>query len=194
LLPRAARGNKALRARNGGIIPSNFIARGGVFPPGKSTVYTRVFVWFEKRPSAGGLVHWTLTEVRGGGGPTIRSLGGISQVGFRGRNNLMFNIDPGGGEKAIEDTFPYPIVGEKVWHCLEVMVTRGAQSTGDETRVWWNEEERPRLHYTGTWGARFKFPSFDQLALGFATYQNVGAFEVWIDELAVDDERIGCAP
>jgi hypothetical protein len=188
---RAARGAKSLRIRNGGINPGLFMTKAGAFPPGKSTIYGRVFIWFDKRPQAGSLVHWTLAEVRGGGGPAVRVLGGISQTAFKGRNNLLFNIDPGGGERGKEDHFPTPALGEKVWHCLEWMLTRGAK---DEARTWWNEEERPRLTYNGDWGPRFKFPSFDSLALGFATYQSQGAFEVWVDELAISEQRLGCGP
>ncbi len=186
-----ARGKKAVHVRTGGLAAGNLISRGGIFPPGKTTIFGRMFLWIDKRPQAGALVHWTLAEVRGSGGPTIRTLGGIAQNAFSGRNNLMFNIDPGGGERSTEDSFPFPIVIDKTWHCLEFMLTRGDK---DESKIWWNEEFRPRLSYLGTWGPRFKFPVFSQLAIGFATYQNAGDFEVWIDELALDDQRLGCAP
>jgi hypothetical protein len=188
---RAAFGKHALRIRNSGINPGLFVVKGGVFPPGKNTIYLRLFMWFERRPGSGGLVHWTSAEVRGSGGPTVRALGGISQFNFSNRNNLLFNIDPGGGEKALGDAAPYPRITDQLWECFEVMLTRGAK---DQVRTWWNEEPRTRLDYDGTWGARFVFPTFSSLALGFATYQNVGAFEVYIDEVAVHHERIGCRP
>jgi hypothetical protein len=121
----------------------------------------------------------------------VRLLGGISQFNFQNRNNLLFNIDPGGGEKSTSDLFPRPVIPERQWECFEVMLTRGSK---DQERTWWNDEPRTRLDYDGTWGTRFTFPSFGTLALGFATYQNVGAFEINIDEVAIDDERIGCAP
>ncbi len=186
-----ARGKKALRVRNGGINPANFVTRAMTIPAGASTIYGRLFLRFESRPQSMSLVHWTATEVRGSGGPSLRALGGISQAAFSGRNNLMFNIDPGGGERSVEDAFPRPGLVDKEWQCLEFMLTRGAK---DEAQIFWNGERRPKLYYDGSWGARFKFPTFEQLALGFATYQNAGSFEVWIDELAIDDERVGCEP
>ena len=39
---------------------------------------------------------------------------------------------------------------------------------------------------------RSEIPVFDTLAVGFAKYQNTGAFTVHIDEVAFDSERIGC--
>jgi hypothetical protein len=189
----AAFGKKSLRVRTGGINPGNLISHGGVFPPGKSTIYGRMFVWFEKRPGSGGLVHWTGAEVRGSGGPTVRALGGISQWSFKNQNHLLFNIDPGGGEKALDDYFPTPSIPDKAWTCLEFMLTRGGAGK-DQARTWWNDVPRPRLDYNGTWGSRFVFPTFGSLAIGFATYQNVGAFELYIDEVAVSDQRVGCTP
>ena len=43
-------------------------------------------------------------------------------------------------------------------------------------------------------GAEWSMPSFDGIHIGFAHYQTLDrGFDVWIDGIALDDERIGCS-
>ncbi len=60
--------------------------------------------------------------------------------------------------------------------------------------MWKDGVELPALHATSPFnGVAFKMPVFDALNIGWAHYQNPEAgFEVWVDEVAVDAQRIGC--
>ena len=46
-------------------------------------------------------------------------------------------------------------------------------------------------------GELWPIPKYDYLEFGFAHYQNyssfVPSFDAWLDEIVVDDERVGCA-
>jgi len=69
----------------------------------------------------------------------------------------------------------------------------------NEARVWWNGQERTRMHYLhNSTDPRFTFPHFATAYFGFESHQNLPAgdtgYEAWIDEIALDTQRIGCDP
>ena len=88
-------------------------------------------------------------------------------------------------------------VGE--WMCFEFEYV--GEGDDAEVRVYWDGREHPALHYSsnnrGSSGELWSIPTYDYLEFGFEHYQDygafVGGFDAWIDEVAVDDERIGCA-
>jgi hypothetical protein len=86
---------------------------------------------------------------------------------------------------------------EQQWICFELEVS--GTGTGAEMRVWWDGVEHTHLHLiNGTEGEpMWPIPEYESMSFGFSHYQEYGAifpqgFDVWIDEIAVDDERIGC--
>ena len=48
------------------------------------------------------------------------------------------------------------------------------------------------MHWTNT-DPQFAMPTFRDLFIGWAIYQNIEAgYEVWIDSIAIDHQKIGC--
>jgi hypothetical protein len=152
------------------------------------------------------LVHWTAAAAGGAYvennttyHPDVRAVGAVNQ-------NLLVNLD--GGPKAevgVSDDDSAPTgykaldqshVGQ--WMCFEFeYVGEGASA---EVRVYWDGQEHPALHYStnhrGDKGELWAIPKYDYLDFGFTHYQNyssmVSGFDAWLDEIAVDDQRIGC--
>jgi hypothetical protein len=190
---RAARGTKALH-----VLPFNsgsfLIRETKTFPALARSFYTRIFLWVEQQPgaaSAGNLYHWTTIEASdqaGGGGRVIR-LGGHIDNQVMGGNWLRFNYNTHvNGETGKSDV--NAIIPPKTWTCLEAYFDMGAQ----EARFWMNDMERPALHWKAS-DPKFPFPAAVQsLSFGWAEYQGTPKpFEVWIDEIAIDAQPIGCA-
>ena len=81
----------------------------------------------------------------------------------------------------------------KEWLCIEWM-HKGDTS---ETRFYWDATEHPSLYTSETkHGGNanpYTLPDFTNVWMGWQEYQtSTETFEMWIDEIAVDKERIGC--
>ena len=76
------------------------------------------------------------------------------------------------------------------WICVEWMF----DADSDESRLIWNGAERAALHVVGSaGGVAFDMEPFRALNIGFTIYQPIKAeYVVWIDEIAVGLDRIGC--
>jgi hypothetical protein len=87
-------------------------------------------------------------------------------------------------------------VPEGEWVCLEWL----NKGDTDEGRVWINDVEHPSLQtsatdHDGDDQEEYLLPEFDAAWFGWWHYQtgtNPPEFDVWIDEIVIDDERIGC--
>lgn len=186
---RAARGSKALRVVARGI-GEWFIRETRTFPAANGRFFGRVFFWIEQQPTTP-FVHWTLVEAseRAAGGGRVVRYGGFFNPD-PARETFWFNIETHAtGETGTGDyatTIPL-----HTWHCIEWSF----DTAKNEAHMWWNGVERPKLRWTDSRPSQpqFDFPAFQSLSLGWAAYQRADAgFEVWIDEIAVDGERIGC--
>jgi hypothetical protein len=189
---RAARGSKALH------IPPfmagmRFIREKKTFPA-PNGFYGRAFFWIERQPiepPPEGLYHWTVIEAgshpNDNGGPVLR-LGG--HLRDKGVNYMRFNFETHGmGETGLTDTKVQ--FDPKVWHCVEWYFN----TTTNEARFWWNGQERTALHWQGPPAnqPQFTFPTLAAQSFGWAEYQVPATpWEIWIDELAIDTQRIGC--
>jgi hypothetical protein len=151
------------------------------------------------------LVHWTAAAAGGkymeGGQtyqPDVRAVGAVNQ-------RLLLNLD--GGPKAevgIDDSnapagyTDLDASHVNQWMCFEFEYA--GQGDAAEIRVWWDGLEHPGLHYdkdhVGDKGELWPIPKYDHIDFGFAHYQDYSAhfasFDTWLDEIAVDDARIGC--
>lgn len=151
------------------------------------------------------LVHWTAvsaggTYVEGGKTyqPEVRSVGAVNQV-------LLTNLEGAPkGEVGIDDhNAPAgyaKLDGSRVgqWMCFEFEYA--GEGANAEVRVYWDGLEHPGLHYStaqrGSTTELWPIPKYEYLDIGLAHYQNYGAyvssFDAWLDELVVDDQRVGC--
>ena len=195
----AARGLKALHVSITGDGQSA-IRESRTFPAPNDTYFGRAFVYFASLPTAPGMsyAHWTFVAASGTGvSGEIRLSGQLSG----GRN--LFGVgtdnrvdDAGTGDWTTSDddpaNNPTPVpIGR--WVCVEWMHA-GATN---ETRFFWDGVEHPSLHTTasvhGGNANPFLLPNFTSVWLGWQEYQaSTEPFELWIDEIAIDPERIGC--
>ena len=167
------------------------------FPALGKAFYARVRLWIEKEPleRPPNLYHWTLIEASDsptGGGRRVR-LGGHIEARFPG-DWLRFNYETGAAatphETGLSDKGALVPPGR--WHCIEIYF----DMTRQEARVWLNGEERTALHWLDSMPSKplFKFPpEIQSLSFGWTEYQPPQTpFDVWLDDIAVDGQRIGC--
>lgn len=155
------------------------------------------------------LIHWTVATAGGtftpsGGGSTqnlgVRAIGAVNQT-------MMLNIDYGSGQEVgLDDNKNQPAgytamnaSHKDQWMCFEFEYV--GQGEDAEIRVWWDGREHPALHYSknnrGGKGELWRIPKYEYLEFGLEHYQDYSkvrpSMDAWLDEIAVDDERIGCA-
>jgi hypothetical protein len=99
----------------------------------------------------------------------------------------IYNVQPfdgGGGEFGSEgDRSAHPLVDE--WMCLEWEFNSGAQ-----TATYYHDGAA--IDYLVIDTEQSEIPVFDSLAVGLQKFQSTGARKVWVDEVALDADRIGC--
>jgi hypothetical protein len=164
------------------------------FPVANNRYYGRLFVWFDSMPTAPEWAHWSIaysqsdsedTEIRVGGqyDNTINRFGVGTDHGPTGDWTIL-DEDPGD---------PVPV---RTWVCVEWL----HDGQANVTDLWWDGVPRPSLHTTatdhgGSSSEEYLIPPIDSLVIGWWLYQagtTPDHFDVWIDEVAIDDERIGC--
>jgi hypothetical protein len=200
---RAARGTTSLHLSttatgNSGIETSK------IFPATKNSYYGRMFVWFEALPTSPQWAHWTIV---GANPAAASSITGEIRVGgqYDGKLN-RFGVGTDGGPTGDwtnldgdpkSGASPVPLGS---WICVEWL----HKGDTNETRFWWDGVEHPSLDTTrdtahqGNASVKYDLPTFGSVWVGFWNYnQNKPVvpdhFDVWIDEVALDAERIGCS-
>ncbi|HEY2734929.1 MAG TPA: hypothetical protein VGI70_13130, partial [Polyangiales bacterium] len=197
---RAARGQKSLHFSTTATGASG-IETSKIFPI--ATYYGRLFVYFAALPTSPQWAHWTVVganptdasaikgEIRVGGqfDGTIDRYGVGTDGGPTGDwTNL--DADPNGKPSAVP---------EGRWICLEWMHS----TENNETRLFVDGVEHPSLHtnadvkHGGNSSVKYELPDFGSVWFGFWNYDQgksvvPNKFDVWIDEVALDDVRIGC--
>jgi hypothetical protein len=189
---RAARGEHSLHVHtedNG----FAYISQTDTFPAADNTYYARMFVYFEALPTAPQWAHWSLSVGLEDGNESEARIGGQFD-GDINRFGVGSDHGPTGDWTQLDEDDPNE-VPEGEWICLEWL----NQGDTDEGRVWINDEEHPSLHTTATehgGDGEYLLPEFDSVWFGWWHYQgdtDPPEFDLWIDEIVVDDERIGCA-
>ena len=205
-----ARGSKALHVLITGK-GASMIKETQTFPETGDVYWGRVFVYFHQLPheiaADGGMPysHWTFAYGAGTGNPgQIRVSGQLQKIG--GKYINLFGVgtddgapipsDAGTGDWTISDNDPTggPMtVPTDSWQCIEWL----HDGTNQVTRFFWNDVEHPSLMTTATkHGGNpvdYVMPEFNQVVIGWQEYQSsVETFEMWVDEVAIDSNRIGC--
>jgi hypothetical protein len=196
-----ARGGKALHVTVVGAGLSG-ISEKKTFPAVDNTYYGRAFVYFKSLPVINGTYtysHWTMLaasgtqvsgEIRVGG-----QLQGANHWGIGTDNRTDVN---GTGDWTNSDRDPNgkPLaVPTDTWMCIEWM----HKGSTNETGFWWDGVEHPSLHtvpttpHGGNKTEPYLLPQFTSVWLGWQEYQpTTETFELWLDEIAIDKDRIGC--
>jgi hypothetical protein len=197
----AARGNKALHiVKNGN--GQSFIRESKTFPEQLgNTYYGRIFVYFNSLPTDPmTYAHWTIVGAVGTGvSGEIRVSGQLQNKVNHFGVGTDNRTDPNGtGDWTNSDQDPnnMPVgVPEKQWACIEWM----HKGDTNETRFWWDATEhlslytKPTTKHGGNPAEPYILPNFTSVWIGWQEYQDsTEKFEMWVDEIAIDKERIGC--
>ncbi|MDX2020916.1 MAG: hypothetical protein SF187_11810 [Deltaproteobacteria bacterium] len=190
-----ARGNKSvhIRANNG----FGNLRTTKVFPMPNNTYWARMFVKV-KRFSTVDWAHWTMAEATGAGdGSLIRVGGQYNSVDKKNRWGVGSDGGPTGDwtrhDKDPNGAPVEPAVNR--WVCLEWL----HDGKNNVTRFFVDAQEHPSLATSATNGNTSKpnvpyvLPMFASVWFGWWQYQaDAVPFDLWIDELAIDGQRIGC--
>lgn len=190
----SARGSKALHIVKSGD-GASYIREKKTFPALKNTYFGRAFFWFESMPAAPlTYAHWTILAATG------TNVAGEIRVGGQFQNGMnRFGVGTdnrgatGTGDWTNSDGDPPGAVPLKQWICVEWM----HKGDTNETRFYWDAKEHPSLYTSSTkHGGNtnpYILPTFDTLWIGWDEYQTTTEkFELFVDEIAIDKERIGC--
>jgi hypothetical protein len=150
-----------------------------IFPADDNTYWGRMFVYFDTMPTAPMWAHWSIAAAVGSGTEAEIRVGGQ----YDGEIN-RFGVGTDHG-----------VTGD--WVCVEWL----HKGDTNETRFYWDGVELPSLHTTATdhggpQGEDYVLPEFESVFVGWWLYQpgtTPPEFDVWIDEVAMDAERIGCS-
>jgi hypothetical protein len=206
----AARGKKALHVMQGQ--GNSQIRTSKVFPAMNGRYWGRAFVYLNAMPHFSAAAdsldysHWTVIAATGAMVAGEVRIGGQLQKRYQNATPLNFwgvgtdnrNEPEGSGDWTNADDDPKgaaKAVAEKQWSCVEWL---GDYMT-DETKFFLDGVEHPSLATTPTTkhggipDKPFLLPEFNAIWFGWAEYQPTAQkFELWFDEIAIDNERIGC--
>lgn len=192
---RAARGSQSAHfyAEGNGFA---YISETKTFPAANNAFWGRMFFYIDALPVTPDYAHFTLIEATGTGDSSRVRVGGQYRkfgVGSDGGpTGDWTNIDRDPTQDSARE------VPEKEWVCIEWLY----DGSKDETRFFWDGVEHPSLAtypdvpHGGNSGAQYLLPEFNEVWVGWWMYQagpTPDHFDVWIDEVAIDDERIGCS-
>ena len=144
-------------------------------------------------------VHSTLVALQGTG-PNVgaaeyRVVDTVKNSGANGTHQFLFNVQPSGAEYGKGSTYDWRF--DSNWHCAEWFVDGANQAYQffiDGTEVQQIRIQNGAGNY-GTGNNRTDLPmTFSALKVGWNNYQAASpGFVAWIDEIAVDSARVGCA-
>jgi hypothetical protein len=198
-----ARGSKALHLSTD-MTSGSGIETNKIFPAMNDHYFGRMFVYFDALPTSPQWAHWTVV----GANPAQDSdISGEIRVGgqYDGSKNRFGVGTDGGptGDWTNLDGDPQnavKAVPEDEWICLEWEHDGGT----DQTRFWWDGVEHTSLgtdrdvQHQGNSDVKYDLPDFGSLWVGWINYNQgktvvPGHFDTWIDEVALDSQRIGCS-
>jgi hypothetical protein len=201
----AARGTKALHVTTGATGGSG-LRTTKIFPRSNGLYYGRMFIYFGALPTSPNYAHWTAigsnpatdstdkSEIRVGGQlETINKFGVGTDHGPTGDWTNLDSDKPSGASAVRE-------VPKNEWICIEWMV----DTANELTKFWWDGVEHPSLATTqdvsryNSNGMKYVLPDISSVWVGFENYNQgksmlPASYDVWIDEVALDAQRIGCS-
>ena len=191
---RAARGMRSahFHTEDNGL---SLIHTTSIFPAVENAYWGRMFVYFDTMPTAPMWAHWTIAAAVGSGNDSEIRVGG-QWDGMENRFGVGSDHGPTGDWTTLDEDPGNPVPVD-IWICVEWL----HKGDTDETRFFWDGVEHPSLHTTatehgGTQSEDYLLPEFESVFVGWWLYQagtTPPEFDVWIDEVALDGERIGCS-
>ena len=163
------------------------------FPTLSRQHYGRIFVYIQQLPDQKlEYRHWVTVEMHPNNGPVLRVLGGETppNIGANSnditkQNSAMFDLITPGEDRRREDNVN---IGDKKWLCFEWSLDVDANSY----RMWLDGVAMPGASWDHS-NPTYTFQPISYLWLGWTDWHNDSAnWEVYLDEVALDSNRIGC--
>jgi hypothetical protein len=162
-----------------------------VFPAAGEVLWGRMMVWLDAVPE--GSVHWTNIEAEG----DVTGMGFRSLYRYGGQHDgrLMANYET---RSVGSDCWQHSstVMPVRTWACIEWRYDHAS----DQMEFWLDGTQLDDLTVMGSGsgciahdtGDNWYAPVFDTIRLGWEHYQATTPKELYIDDVALDDERIGC--
>lgn len=131
-----------------------------------------------------GVIHGDLFEARGNWNGSTHQVRWAAIENAQMQHNWGYNVQTSNAGEFIHET-AYIYSWPEDWFCLEWHHDQDAQ----EATLWVDGEEILAV----TAADDPQLPTFDDISVGWANYQNADPqFVVYLDEVVLDDERVGC--
>ena len=164
------------------------------FPKLAKKHFGRIFVWIAQLPDQKiEYRHWVTIQMQPqGNGPVLRVLGGETppDIGANANNILkqnsaMFDLITPGEDRRRQDSVN---IGAKTWFCFEWSLDVDA----NQYRMWLDGAPMSGANWDHS-NPAYTFAPINYLWLGWTDWHNDQAnWEVFLDEVALDEQRIGC--
>jgi hypothetical protein len=160
--------------------------------PPQSKFYGRMRVWATAFPTMPDYAHFTMVEAAGTEPGVVRPIGGQYIPGKGDLWGAGSDAGPTGDWTNWKESAPAE-AGK--WLCLEWSMA----PADNEIQIWIDGAPKPdltvntKLH--GGSNVDFVFPKFNSIWFGWWLYQSGSAppqFDLWLDDLALGAERLGC--
>ncbi len=174
----------------------SFIKEKKTFPAVNNTFWGRMFFYVDALPVTPDYAHFTIIEAAGtGDSSAVREGGQYRKFGVGtdgGPTGDWTNIDADPTKDSAKE------IPEKQWMCVEWLY----KGDTNETRFFWDGTEHPSLYtfpkvaHGANSNVDYNLPNFNSVWVGWWMYQQNPTpdhFDVWIDEIAIDQDRIGCS-
>ncbi len=170
-----------------------YVTGSPIFPVAGNTIFGRMAMWLTAAPTQ--TTHWS--NVWGSGQVTGMSFSAVSRYGGQDSPLMMASYDTSG---VASDCWQHSQTAIPVqrWACFEWRF----DGPTDEMDFWLDGAAVSDLTVmgqgqgcinNGTNGKWF-LPAYDTMSMGWEHYQASDAIDMWIDDVALDVQRIGCAP
>jgi hypothetical protein len=133
-------------------------------------------------PAQGGVIHNTLVALKGATEARVVD----TVVNSQGKHQFLYNLpDDSCCNGSSYDYASY----DGAWHCAEWYVDATTQSY----RFFFEGSEATSIGFKNASPQRMRLENITALYLGWINYQTPKTpYEAWFDDLAIDDQRIGC--
>lgn len=163
-----------------------------VFPAAGAEMYGRMMMWLEATPQ--GSVHWTF--IQGEGPSADGSYTALYRYGGQHEGRLMANYETQGLSTDCWD-HSATVMPTQTWTCLEWRFNVAT----NEMQFWMDGADVEDIHTTGRGegcvgqdlsGAWLAPTAFERIRLGWERYQESDERRVYIDDVVIDSQRVGC--
>ena len=192
-------GAKAVRVTNAGAVAYErayfSIASPSFFPAPGNQFYGRAWFYVTAVPPM--TTHWTNISGEGRAPDAGTNVTAYVRYGGQVMKHLMANYDTSnvGSDCWQHSTVAMP---EGTWNCYEWHFDQ----PNNRMELWLDGTQISALTVNGTGmgcitnglGGKWILPQFDTLRLGWEHYQTSIPIEMWVDDVALDSQRIGCGP